>query len=356
MFSALTMHMLGCAPKPLIDYTQDSPPMIMAPVATAGVTDGRARFREIYCTINRTRGQELPDYRPCAETLVELANEGPPTGNPVNLGKAVEPLVFLMVPGLGWDCFEHYVDLQLTTTEHVAQFGYDLGQIRVEGLSSSARNAMLIREAVMAWPEPLENKRLVLVGYSKGTPDILEAITTFPELASRISAVVSIAGAVGGSPLANAASQSTANLLVHFPGSDCDPGDEGAVESLRTDVRRQWLATHTLPEAIRLYSLVTYPSPDQISRVLKSGYKKLSQIDPRNDSQVIYYDQVIPGSVLLGYVNGDHWAVAVPISRRRTIASATLIDKNHFPREIMMEAIARYVEEDLASGTDMADQ
>ena len=38
-------------------------------------------------------------------------------------------------------------------------------------------------------------------------------------------------------------------------------------------------------------------------------------IDGRNDSQVIFYDQLIPGSTLLGYLNADHWAVAVPIAR-----------------------------------------
>ena len=38
-------------------------------------------------------------------------------------------------------------------------------------------------------------------------------------------------------------------------------------------------------------------------------------IDGRNDSQVIFYDQLIPGSTLLGYLNADHWAVAVAIAR-----------------------------------------
>jgi hypothetical protein len=44
-------------------------------------------------------------------------------------------------------------------------------------------------------------------------------------------------------------------------------------------------------------------------------FVKLSQVDSRNDSQVIFYDQVIPGSVLLGYLNADHWAIAVPFNR-----------------------------------------
>ena len=46
------------------------------------------------------------------------------------------------------------------------------------------------------------NIPLVLIGYSKGTSDILQFLVDFPGHASRVDAVVSIAGSVGGSPLA----------------------------------------------------------------------------------------------------------------------------------------------------------
>ncbi len=81
--------------------------------------------------------------------------------------------------------------------------------------------------------------------------------------------------------------------------------------------------------------------------VLRSGYDKLSQIDPRNDSQVIFYDQMIPGSVVMGYLNSDHWAIVVPIDRSHPFLSSTLANKNDFPREVLFEAIIRFVEEDL---------
>jgi len=37
-----------------------------------------------------------------------------------------------------------------------------------------------------------------MMAYSKGAPDILEALVTYPEVRSRLAAVVSAAGAVGG--------------------------------------------------------------------------------------------------------------------------------------------------------------
>jgi hypothetical protein len=56
---------------------------------------------------------------------------------------------------------------------------------------------------------------------------------------------------------------------------------------------------------------------------------------------------VIPGSVLLGYLNADHLATAVSINRTRKFIPSTVIDKNAFPREVLIEAIVRFVEEDL---------
>ena len=98
--------------------------------------------------------------------------------------------------------------------------------------------------------------------------------------------------------LANDVSQSTLDLLRHLPDAECDEGDSDALTSLKPAIRQAWLAGHPLPKSIRLYSLVTYPGPEQISSVLRPSYNKLSQIDARNDSQLIFYDQVIPGSVL----------------------------------------------------------
>jgi hypothetical protein len=60
------------------------------------------------------------------------------------------------------------------------------------------------------------------------------------------------------------------------------------------------------------------------SSILTSSYDKLSRVDARNDSQMIFYDQVVPGGSLF-------------------------VTENAYPREALTEALLRFIEEDLAT-------
>jgi len=347
--AAAACAVLGaCASEPLIPYSADTPPLVLVPAAQAGVQDARARFREVYCAVLTAREGKLPDHRPCEEALTRVGAEPAGTGRPVDLGPSKRRLVAAGVPGIGYECFEPWLRPPGTSAKHVQQFGYDAMWLKVDALSSSATNARQIRDAIMAMPEE-GAPRLVLVGYSKGAPDILEAIVAYPEIRSRVAAVVSAAGAVGGSALANDAEQYQADLLRHFPGAKCGSGDGGGVASLRPATRQAWLAQNPLPPEVPYYSLVTFPGPGRISAVLVSSYDKLARIDARNDSQVTFYDQVVPGSALLGYLNADHWALAVPLNRTHSTIASLFVTQNAYPREALLEALLRFVEEDLAA-------
>ena len=339
----------ACSTRPLLPYSQDSTPLVLVPVAQAGVLDQRGRFREIFCSILESRESTLPDYLSCDDALTRVGIEPNGIGKMVELGRSEHKLIAVIVPGVGWDCFSDWMDLQESARNHIRQFGYEQVILEVDSLSSTKNNARQIRNAIMEMESISDEPNLVLIGYSKGAPDILEAVVTYPEIHKRIAAVISAAGAVGGSPLANNAKQSQLELLKHWPGARCIAGDGGAMESLRPSARKAWLAKNPLPQDIPYYSLVTYPKPERISSVLKSNYNKLSRVDARNDSMLLFYDQIIPGSTLLGYVNADHWALAAPIARSHPTIGDMFVDQNNYPREALLEALLRLVEEELTA-------
>jgi len=342
----------ACVRQPLVPYSTDTPPLILVPAVQAGVVDKRARFREIFCAVLEAHGRALPDYLPCGEALNRVGKEPSGTGKAVDLGPSRRHLIAAIVPGIGYGCFEPWLVPPGTVVKHLRTQGFDLTMIKVDALSSTSNNARQIRDALMAMPAEKGPPRIVLIGYSKGAPDILEAIVDYPEIRSRVAAVVSAAGAIGGSPLANDTEQYTADLLRHFPGATCTSGDGGGVASLRTGQREAWLAANPLPAGLHYYSLVTLPQPDRISWFLKSSYRKLARIDGRNDSQLIFYDEVIPGSTLLAYLNADHWAIAVPIARSHKTIGKLFVTQNAYPREALLESVLRFIEEDLTGGTN----
>ena len=341
----------ACSTTPLQPYTEDGQPLVLMPVSQAGIADRRGRFREIFCAILDERGQSLPDYLPCDEALTRVGFEPEGSGEKVALGPSNRNLLAIIVPGVGWDCISAWLSPKDTEASHIRQFGYDMDALPVDALSSSTNNARQIRDAIMAMERKDKTPNLVLIGYSKGAPDILEAVVSYPEIRGHIAAIVSIAGSIGGSPLANDATQSELNLLRHWPDAKCTKGDNSAIESLRPATRKAWLANNPLPEDIPYYSLVTYPRPERISSILESSYDDLSQIDSRNDSQLLFYDQIIPGSTLIGYLNADHWAAVVPVARTHSTIGSMFVDQNNYPREALLEAVMRFVEEELSTAT-----
>jgi hypothetical protein len=334
--------MAGCAPAPLLQPDLAAPPAILVPANVTGVVDSRARFREILCAVTPSGSG-----RDCQAMLHRLGGEAQPSGRPVGRGAPRLPLRLAIVPGYGADCFAGLVTILGDARAHLDAIGWPSIEVPVEGLSSSTRNAELIRDHLLA--EPLaRGERLVLIGYSKGTADMLEALARYPEIRPRVAAAVSLAGTVAGSPLADDPPRLLPWLARSAPGSGCDAGDGGAFESLRRSTRLAALASHPPSSlGVPLFSLGSFTSRQDTSSVLVPMHDRLSVMDPRNDSQTLFTDQLIPGSVLLGYLNADHWAVGLPLDQARPLLAALFTDRNAFPRPAMMEAVMRIVEETL---------
>ncbi len=221
--------------------------------------------------------------------------------------------------------------------------------LHVDALSGSAHNASEVIRQLDAIQAADDMRPIILVGYSKGAVDILEAVARNEAGTRQVAAVLSVAGSIGGSPLADKGSQGALDLIRFAPGAQCDVGDDGAVESLRTDVRQAWLARYSLPGAVRSYSMVALPQQDRVSTLLLPGYATLAEIHPLNDSNVLFYDALIPGSTLLGYANADHWAITLPVARSSPLLGATVVSQNNYPREVLWQAMIDFIVADLES-------
>jgi hypothetical protein len=344
----IVMALCGCASTHRVPAT-DSSALVMVPANQAGIRDRRSPFRNVFCTVLEARASENNAVYACEDWLVRLPDEPLLPDAPLTLDVSKQAITVLLVPGFASDCVDETKQAKTQFKDYLARFGYHVDRLRVSGISSSESNARLIRDAIQANPEFGTTRKLVIVGHSKGVVDTLEALVSYPELQPKISAVVAIAGAVGGSPLADIAPDMTLSIAKNTPGLGCNDGDGAALESLRPSVRQRWLADHSLPETVPFYSIVTLPAPDRISTGLKPGYNLLSDIDARNDGVLIFYDQVIPGSSLLGYVNADHWAVATDFGSSQYAVVRTLADRSDFPREVLLEAVLRFVELDLTT-------
>jgi hypothetical protein len=65
------------------------------------------------------------------------------------------------------------------------------------------------------------------------------------------------------------------------------------------------------------------------------------------DGQLLKEDAILPDARLLGAAMADHCAIALPFQTSGQKEWSAGMDKNHYPRAALLEAIVRYVSEDL---------
>jgi hypothetical protein len=337
--ATLTLGLVSCA-TPLLAYSaSDMPPLQLAVVGQPSVQDGRTRFRTLFCEL---AARETPHGLDCEKLLVRLAGE-PEESAPAPLPAHDPRLHLLMVPGGFAECFKDAALLP-EAVPRLRSAGYPVSTVPISGRSSSTYNTYRIAAAVAHMQLPADS-RLVLVGYSKGVVDILEFLVQYPSLAARVHAVVSISGSVNGSPVANRYGflyRATEDWILR----DCPPGDRGISVDLERERRQSWLARQRFPGHIRYFSIASIAPPEERARAFLHIGGSLRYIDPLHDGQLIFYDQLLPGSELLGYIRADHWAGALPLQEHWHIM-ATNPAGTHFPRGLLLEAIMLRVSEAL---------
>jgi len=199
-------------------------------------------------------------------------------------------------------------------------------------------------------------RKYILVGYSKGTPDIQVALAQEEGIAQHVAAFITVAGASGGSPVADLMPQVAEKYMRTVPIPSCQGDLSTGFKSLQTEARRAFLAAH--PSAgVPTYSLIAKSDQTTTSKSLLESWRALSTYGLAEDGQLLKDDAIAPGAKFLGAALADHFAVALPFDKSADAAIRSGMDKAAYPRAALLEALVRYVTADLeAQGTGSARQ
>ncbi len=341
IFGLATLGLVGCAPQ-LLEYDATAPAAVLAPIGVPGVEDARSQFRQIFCAQLREAGVAAEDG--CSRYLHHLRDEaGPPLVSPAI---ALHPgsIRILLVPGALGECVGESGIPFRSGAERLRELGYWVETVDLKGRSGTDHNAALIAEELSKVP-PDAATPLVLIGYSKGVNDALTFLLRYPDLAQRVDALVGVAGSVNGSPLADRYAR-LYSVFADLSVPGCPAGDGQIVASLTRPLNLRGLAENPLPGHVRYFSLGAYTDSPHTARALRMLFSSdLARMDPRNDGQTLYYDQVMPGSVLLGYLNGDHWDVVIPLRERMPFFAGNSAGSPDFPRAELLESIVLFLEQ-----------
>jgi hypothetical protein len=341
------LQLAGCG-APVSRAGSELPALVLQPVQPVQLThvgDQRAYYRQQFC-----KRLDAQWTAPCETYLRKFPDEAiEDQTEQLTLAQRSLPINLFVVSGVFAECFpalKAFGDARTALSlENTAFF-----DVPVHGRGSTELNSEIVRDFILAELARQSSPRInIILSYSKGTADSLAALAGSRALAQHIDALLSVAGAVNGSPLADTFEQAYASFASGLPLNTCKATDRGELTSLTRDTRLNWLTAHPPPPHPRYYSLVAAPTPDRISLLLKLPYRRLANIDARNDGQLLAWDAIVPGSTILGYVNADHFAVALPLMQWHPHAMGMLAKPNDFPRLPMLAAALAVIGQELAT-------
>ena len=328
--------MAACGPKtPVITY-----PMMPSVLTPVGADLNRTRdFARVFCaTLPHLKDKDGRAWDECGKYI-----ETPEPPQPAQT-QLVNPYRFLFVSGFGGDCFQD-VRAFSTAIEHLKDaHRIDVEYYAVAPYGSGEENGKLIAEHIEETWAADKARRLVLIGYDKGVPDLQEALSTLEDPRMKVAAIVSVAGIVGGMWLPEEL-RTLYDPARPWLAPTCPANMKDAMHTVARDVRQAFLRENPLP--VPGYSIVATSTLDETSSVLRGTWKRLSIYAREQDGLMLAWESMLPGTKYLGAVRADHWAVALPFERLPKPPKG--VDRTNFPRDAVFEAIVRYVIADLGA-------
>lgn len=319
----------------------------LASLSLKPASDGRTEYRDRFCAKLDQDGAKLGFTEDCETYL--------PGGSLATAYSPAAPakphdIRLVFVPGLFGQCVSDDTSMLSDARSYIEENGLigvrtlRMEVVDVSGYSSSGVNAALIKTKLDAM-DLAASERVIVVGHSKGVADIIELLGLYPKTARKVDAVLSVAGAVLGSPLTD--NKGAIEWLFQSIKTGCRGPDGAGLNSLKPGVRQEFLKRHPLPARTNYYSLVGNGNRSETSPALRLSWDLSSAYSSNNDSQVLSTDAVLPGSKLLGFLKADHWAVAMPFDKTHPLLAKTVLNKNAYPREIMLSAALEMIVSDI---------
>jgi len=303
-------------------------------------TDSSKSFSDTFCTVLAKNNPDGDKWDAC-ENYVD---GGGSTNAPLPpLSKEYRVLI---VPGFMSSCFADSPAFNEGLPVLREKYGIDVEYLQVPN-DGSDTNAKIIADHLTEKSKG-DARKWILVGYSKGTPDLQEALARYPELRPITAAFISVAGASGGSNIADAIPGMVDKYMNQYKLKPTCKGDMAVgFKSLSKMVRGQFLANYPNP-FVPTYSIIAASDKNNTSKALLQTWLLLLTYDPMQDGQLTRQDAIIPGSTYLGVAKGDHFAVALPFDKSTDATIKSGMDKTKYPRGALIESLLRYVTEDLA--------
>ena len=246
------------------EFTSDGRTLLV--YLAAGTGDVSAAFGDVFCSVLKQNNPDGGQWGACSKYIDAPGKED------VKLGPLSTKYRVLIVPGIMSSCVSDSPAFQEGQTELKEKYGVDVALLQVPN-DSSESNAKMIGQYIR--DHASDARKYILVGYSKGTPDIQVALAQEAGIAEHVAAFVSVAGASGGSQVADLLPEVAEKYMTTIPLKSCQGDMSTGFKSLQRATRQAFLAAH--PDAVvPTYSLIAKSDENNTSKALLETWRVLS--------------------------------------------------------------------------------
>ncbi|MEO7649347.1 MAG: LssY C-terminal domain-containing protein, partial [Bryobacteraceae bacterium] len=300
--------------------------------------DYSSSFADLFCSVFKQENPDTGEWGECGKYIES------PGKTDVALGALTDKYRVLIVPGIMNTCASDAPAFIEGQTHLREKHNITTELLSVPNDSSEA-NAKQIAAYIQEHSKD-DKRKYIVVGYSKGAPDLQVMLATEKDTVPMVAAFVTIAGAVGGSPIADILPVQADRWIKQFGFGGCKGDLSIGFKSLQKAVRQAFLLSYPNP-LVPTYSLAAVSDKTNTSKMLLQNWTLLNTFGAAHDSQLTKSDSVVPGAKYLGVARADHFAVGLPLEKLQNGVLKQFLDHGHYPRGALLEAVVRFVTQDL---------